>query len=348
MEHTTESQIVLQKQPQFRRYPPIVNLSYITGSRLSLKMLRRPLPLLSLICAAIVTALIVLGFFSNIWIGEIACSFLPYYSALLLIAASVLFAAKIRAPAIAFVLVALLNALTFCPLFLRVLAQPAATALGIRVMQVNVCNDNRQFAKLSEYINKTQPDLIAIEEYTPDCERELSAALAPYQFRICKPQQTYYGIAIYSKSQIVASDLFVPQVAGPYEPAIICTVRKNERLFRVAAMHVFSPQHPKAKELRDQQLSQLAARLKPVDMPTVILADMNTTPWSSAYKQFLNTVNLKDAQIGFGFQPTCSLRGILWVPIDYCLVPNHATVLSYTVGPQFGSDHSPVVADLKL
>jgi len=55
--------------------------------------------------------------------------------------------------------------------------------------------------------------------------------------------------------------------------------------------------------------------------------------------------NLKDSEVGFGFQPTWfAPTGLPFIPIDHLLTSRNVCVLERKIGPAIGSDHLPVFA----
>lgn len=295
-----------------------------------------------------VGTLALISYFSHTWLGEIVCSFKVYYSFIFLVAC-IWFAILRKSHFVALsVLFLVLNSWSLVELYESPNNTSAPEKTNLTLMQVNVDKSNRNFEILTSYIRTKKPDVVAVEEYTPECDRALRQALPEYRYVVTEPRTDYFGIALYSKIQIVSSRLFTPKVVGPGEPAIISTVRKNNQLFQIVAVHVYAPHRPQEMQLRDEQLRQIADAVKLIQRPTILLGDLNTTPWSSTLNHFLSCLGLKNGGVGFGIKPTCCIRSIFWIPIDYCLIPCDAHVGSYEVGPIFGSDHCPLFVTVDM
>ncbi len=79
----------------------------------------------------------------------------------------------------------------------------------------------------------------------------------------------------------------------------------------------------------------------------VVFGDLNTTPWSPHFGRLLAEGRLVRAHPRWGVVPTWMVDHP-WValPLDHVLVSPEIGVTSVEVGPDLGSDHRPVWADL--
>lgn len=76
---------------------------------------------------------------------------------------------------------------------------------------------------------------------------------------------------------------------------------------------------------------------------------MNVTPWSPVFSDLLREGGLLNTSQGhglFGSWPAWLPAGR--IPIDHCLVTPDWQVDSKRLGPDIGSDHLPVMVDLRL
>ena len=79
------------------------------------------------------------------------------------------------------------------------------------------------------------------------------------------------------------------------------------------------------------------------------MGDMNATPWSPVLRHFMEQNGLRDSALGYGVHPTWFSRWLpLGIPIDQILHSDGITVLDRRVGPDVGSDHFAVTADIAL
>lgn len=337
----------------------------------------RFLRVLYIVVAAALCTLVAAGFFSQVWFGEIACSFRPYYCIGLSLCVLSFLEQRMRRAAGIVLVFLIANTITIAPLLIKPATNASSSESNseghatIRFMEVNVENNSSAQTQLLKYIDKMQPDVIAVTELTPEWDKGLRAALPAYKHVWCAPAPGYYGIGIYSKLPLTDRNMFVPGVEQAKEPCLSAIVSKDKMMVRVVAMHVFAPHTPNEMAQRNTQFSQIAnhiqTELRPDAPPskmeatprapitpadnyagTVVLGDLNTTPWSQTYASFLASLDLHDSQMGYGLNPTCDIYGFLTAPVDYCLIPRRATATSYKVGPDIGSDHKPVVVDVAI
>jgi endonuclease/exonuclease/phosphatase (EEP) superfamily protein YafD len=81
----------------------------------------------------------------------------------------------------------------------------------------------------------------------------------------------------------------------------------------------------------------------------IVAGDFNTSPWSPHFRELLAEAGLRNAAEGHGWIATWP--SWFWparVPIDHVLVGGRLGAASLERGPHIGSDHYPVVADLRL
>ena len=89
------------------------------------------------------------------------------------------------------------------------------------------------------------------------------------------------------------------------------------------------------------------AALRPLPPAQLVLGDCNATPWNHTFVQLLASTGLQLATVG-GWRATwtTSLPWPLRIPIDHILCSPGIGVAATRLGPDLGSDHLPVIADL--
>ena len=116
--------------------------------------------------------------------------------------------------------------------------------------------------------------------------------------------------------------------------------------FRIIATHPLPPVSTEYWESRNAQLKSIAENVRDSAIPTMVCGDLNTTPWSPFFRDFMNQTGLRPASLGQGIPPTWTGRtALLGLAIDYVTVPPEVQVVSRRIGPNLGSDHRPVIVD---
>lgn len=123
-------------------------------------------------------------------------------------------------------------------------------------------------------------------------------------------------------------------------------VTVNDLSYNLAAAHTSPPTGAANSEARNRQLQGIADEL--AGRPrTILCGDLNITPFSPWFASLLTRSGLTDPSRGSGFSPTwMRVLPPIAVPIDHILLSPDLTLVSRTVGPSLGSDHSPVIVEL--
>ena len=136
---------------------------------------------------------------------------------------------------------------------------------------------------------------------------------------------------------------------GAGMPSIVATFAGPAGEFTLVATHPVPPKTAALARSRDRQLRAIAEFVAAAPLPCIVAGDLNTTPWSAAFRDLLARGGLRDTALGRGVQGTWHARLPLpRIPIDHVLAPPGTEVLRRAVGPDVGSDHFPVEAELRL
>ncbi|HLL21506.1 MAG TPA: endonuclease/exonuclease/phosphatase family protein [Kofleriaceae bacterium] len=213
----------------------------------------------------------------------------------------------------------------------------------VRVLYANVLTSNTRHAELSALIATTAPDVVALLETDRTWFEALAPALAGYE-RIEYARNDNFGLALYVRGTLEAN----VEYPGGYLPAIVAhvTLSKGPQVSFVVA-HPAPPITSEAEAHQHDTLAAIAARVGALRAPVVLAGDLNATPWSRVFRKLVGTTGLCDTRAGFGYQgsfPASSV--VLRIPIDHVLVSCDIGVANRTLGPDVGSDHLPVIADL--
>jgi hypothetical protein len=128
--------------------------------------------------------------------------------------------------------------------------------------------------------------------------------------------------------------------------------------FTLFAVHLTNPvwQRGLRFERRQQEFAALARAVAAEKGPVVVIGDFNTAPNAPAVSRFISQAQVNKISCGGRWLPTW--RPLSWrerfhpanpltgIPIDH-LYTRNVDVLSCTIGPDFGSDHLPLVVELK-
>jgi endonuclease/exonuclease/phosphatase (EEP) superfamily protein YafD len=123
----------------------------------------------------------------------------------------------------------------------------------------------------------------------------------------------------------------------------------DERYLTIIDTHPPPPKSYTLTNYRNHQLEDIAEFVSGQTGDVMVLGDLNTTPWSPFFQEFLRRSSLRESRNGFGLQlswPTDRVPFL--VPIDHILVSKGIIINKRRVGPNIGSDHFPVILSFSM
>jgi endonuclease/exonuclease/phosphatase (EEP) superfamily protein YafD len=222
----------------------------------------------------------------------------------------------------------------------------ACEAPPFTVATANLLYTNPRREPFLDWLERYSPDLIVVQEVTPDWVPALRG-LGAYPHQYVLPRTDPYGIGILSRWPLES----VTQVdlAEDGIPALVGIAEIHGKRIRVLGMHTRWPVLPHLARSRDTALQHAAELVRGEDLPVVTLGDLNLTPDAPAFERLLATSGLRDAVDGRHWRPTWQAG--FWplaLRIDHVLVSRKLCVDHAEVGESIGSDHRPVLARLRV
>ena len=304
------------------------------------------------VVAAAGTVLGFLGAWS--WFFDLFAHFrVQYLWGLMLIGTGCLMSRK-RIWATLFIGMAMVNLAYILPFYFGKPAPHGYTTAPMRAMLINVNTVTGDPQKVIEAIRAHNPDFVVLQEISARWCRILEPALAAdYPHSARQPGEDNFGIGVWSKHAPATSPHNTIATAGTFDlPYIVRVFETPQSTFMLLASHPFPPIGATGTEARNSQLAAHAGFIRATaneNIPTVLIGDLNATPWSAAFKKLLRDTGIKNASQGRGLYPTWPTFFLpLRIPIDQFLHTPEIEIISRQTGPHVGSDHFPVIVDFKL
>lgn len=234
---------------------------------------------------------------------------------------------------------------------------PAATGADFTVMTYNVWDSNEGYVAVSEEIKAHDPDLVCLQELTPEMVRALQGYLkADYPYMELRPE-----IGILSKWPLSKVAAF--RLGGDGHWALQADVEMGDRRFTLFNVHPRSPRL-RSKSLpivpfglpvgfatadRDRDVADLLRRLELAEKPLLVAGDMNLSDRTGGYQELTETLSDAHRRVGWGLGFTRTHYPTWGLPtwrIDYVFYSAELAPLRAFTGDFAGSDHRPVVAHL--
>jgi len=281
------------------------------------------------------------------WGWELSSHFRVQYGALLALAAVCYLAFGRRwRPALA---AGLLSAVNLC--LVVPVSSPPPLARGrhaLRLVESNVYANNYETSRVIDFVRAAKPDIFLAIEVNFRWAEALEALQADFPYRRVVPAHHAHGLAIYSR--VPLEDVEELRLGDPnFSWAFRVRFTLDGERVTLFGAHPYSPINAHHLEDRNRQLADLAALVRAEPGPTIVLGDLNVSPWSPYFQDFLTATRLIDSRRAFGIQATWPANAPpLGIPIDHCLVSRELAVNARMVGPRVGSDHLPIIIDLSL
>lgn len=276
--------------------------------------------------------------------GELFSHFVIQYGLILLLGAAYCFATSAPRNALVLLCFSSLNLSLLLPFLPRTLPAPPQDVIPIA--SVNVLIKNRDYRRTLNFAESASPDILIVSEVDDEWLQALDALNYPYSKKFLAFD--WLGLAIYSRFEILSSETFPANSPDPY--ACAWTLKVKDRELVVIGAHPEPPRLPPNSE-RQRTLAAMTEFVAKYSKqkPTVLIGDLNVTPWSPYFENMKRGAELSDARAGQGVLQTWPAPfPPLWIPIDHCLVSKEVTVHGFWTAESVGSDHFPIVCRVSL
>jgi endonuclease/exonuclease/phosphatase (EEP) superfamily protein YafD len=226
-------------------------------------------------------------------------------------------------------------------------ASGAEPGQAITVICANVQYTNTNYAPFLGLIHEEMPHVVIAQEANEPWLAHLSQLTAQFPYAVTVPGRGGSGIALYSRLPIAHAEAVY--LGQQRRPGVIARLNLGTSVLAVVTIHPRAPLHDRAFGDRNEQLLAATKVVERVPSPKLLVGDFNTSPWSPYYKRVVRDTNLRDARKGFGLLPTWP-AALSWIglPIDHCLVSPELSVARMRTGANIGSDHLPLIIDLRV
>jgi endonuclease/exonuclease/phosphatase (EEP) superfamily protein YafD len=229
-------------------------------------------------------------------------------------------------------------------------ASAASGGLPLRVVSANVLSQNRTPEKVLEFVRAADPDLLVlVDARQRHWQPVLGALEALYPYEAPQAWRERPPVILFSRHRIIDAQVVRPP--GGRRSYLMAHVMVGDQTLAVVGVHPSSPSPAKgsASRRRNRELDHIADAARDADRPLIVAGDFNTTPWSPYFSDLVAAAGLRDAAAGQGYigtWPTWFWPAL--IPIDHVMVRGPLAVTTLRRGPDVGSDHYPIMADLRL
>jgi len=289
------------------------------------------------------------------WVLVTTVAFVPYFVIAALLGAGLQAAVRHWTAAIVTGAAVVALAVVLVP---RAVADEQAAASGpeLTVMSVNLYVGQTDLGKVVDLVEEHRPDLLSVQELTPGAAEALAELgleeLLPFQ--VLEPDELAVGTGLYSAHPLERIDT-VGRDGIFYQIGAEVDLGEGETV-RFMAVHTAAPATPERIPLWEEDFTDMPR--PDGGAPWVLAGDFNATLDHDNVRGLLGDGYVDAAAAtGEGFDMTWRpieggyLNGLLKVPavaLDHVLAEDRIEVLDWEVLDKTGSDHAPVVAQLRL
>lgn len=243
----------------------------------------------------------------------------------------------------------LVNLVVVAPLFVPPAGNTThlpTTTPTFRAILFNALYENPYPDQFVDFVQETQPDFIMLLEVAPNFIVLLDELDETYPHYYGQPHYSPAGIALLSRHPLDHAELITIAELG--RSSLVATITLDGQPITLVGTHPSVPVGAEGARRRNIELAALGEWVATRPGQTLILADLNTTPWSPYFHDLLETGGLGNGRLGFGLNPTWPTWHPIKIPIDHALTTPGLTVQNFRVGTAPGSDHYPIIVDFAL
>jgi endonuclease/exonuclease/phosphatase (EEP) superfamily protein YafD len=244
--------------------------------------------------------------------------------------------------------------------------QTAAGAPTLKLLSFNVFYANADAVAVRELIAGSGADIVGLIEVMPEMKAALAPLRAAYPYGIdCIDLDPNCATMLLSKHPL--REAFAGRIDGRYPYVAEAELDWNGIPLGIAVTHLSWPfmepgdpgldavtlpqavaEFPDVPRLSQSvQAASLALHMTRRSGDFVLMGDFNSPPWSPLQGAFRAATGLDNRGHLLLTWPT-KLWPVARIPIDSVFVRGRASILGMATGPEAGSDHLPVLAEIAL
>ncbi|MFN7119193.1 MAG: endonuclease/exonuclease/phosphatase family protein [Saprospiraceae bacterium] len=237
----------------------------------------------------------------------------------------------------------------YTPFYPKEVTYQAPNLESFTLLSINVLKENNKYGDFINIINKLNPDIILIIEYTPAWEAYLKLNLHNYPHQRALARADGFGLALYSKIKLSQAEMIY--LVDKETPSIHALIHLPSEVIYFVGMH---PKPPvpwmkNATEAKDVATVLLADMLQAQARPALVAGDFNDVSWSTLMTAFKEASGLRDPRIGRGFYNTYHARKFyIRYPIDHIFLDPRFRLSRFRRVRLPGSDHFGLFIQLQL
>ena len=227
----------------------------------------------------------------------------------------------------------------------------------LRILVTNVNTQNKNYDSVIDLVRTEKPDLAIFMEIDRLWQAELATLENLLPYSSIKTHPDSFGLLVYSN--LPQTNTQIKFFNRDRNSSVVTQIAIAGQPITLLATHPLPPAKPSFFDSRNKQMDAVGQYLSAIDGRIILAGDLNMSMWSPYYRRLGDRTNLNNARQGFGVFPSWATPGtykqipgwltsMLAIPIDHCLISQGLKATQFHTGSAIGSDHLPIIVDLKV
>jgi endonuclease/exonuclease/phosphatase (EEP) superfamily protein YafD len=215
----------------------------------------------------------------------------------------------------------------------------------LRVVSLNVLTANSNKEGVLKYLRGVDADVIFLMEVNAEWVSALEGLKVTHPHCLIQSRRDNFGVALYSRVPLREARFVQDRQAEV--PSIEARLVHESRELVIYGTHPLPPVAVEGTRLRNAQLASIATHVGGLDVPALVVGDLNATPWSHGMRLIQ-----AGGVLGFSgpanavWKPTWRVGTVFGIPIDHALCTAPLVIVRREVGPDVGSDHRAIEVEV--
>lgn len=219
----------------------------------------------------------------------------------------------------------------------------------LRCVSANLLQGNEELGEIERFIRESNADVLVFQEVSPAHANMMKGLKELYRGQLIRGKKDSKGAALLTK--LPSRNLHFEAFPGQKTVgAVIVEIQSGDQWVTVLGVHSHKPTNAHHAEEQGRYFKWLADKCNEAEKigPVVLMGDLNSTPWSAGFQHFTKHSRQLNAGSGVLFGATWNVVSIQRLLIDHCFVSQGVALLERKIGPDIGSDHRPLMVELRL
>jgi endonuclease/exonuclease/phosphatase (EEP) superfamily protein YafD len=215
----------------------------------------------------------------------------------------------------------------------------------LRLVSANLLYDNSAFDRTLQVISALSADVIVLCEVTLEARQRFRSldARFPHALDTCAPD-SLYGIVILSRFPLRLRG----SGAGEEDPLprhLAADLAIEGKTITLVAIHPTNPLRLSHAHRIPAEFDQVAALCRAAPEDLILIGDCNAAGWSRYLQDLEKAAGLANDRRLRPSWPVW-LPSLVRLPLDHVWVRGRVALRGAELGPKFGSDHLPLIAEV--